>query len=212
MVLTQFVQNIGVLGIFSKARELGRQSRTVSIPISQVLFPYTAASETDKAVQRTNAICRTYFVFLALIMLLAIPLVKPVIILLYGTYFLPSARLFLLLVPGMIAWPVGNFLTIHVAAAGNPKRVFFWSLIPLAWALIVTSLLIPGYQSMGAAIGTSIILIFLTLIRFLMYRSETGASFRDVFIIRGSDLVYIRGVIGKLLPGGRTGSTGRSRD
>lgn len=204
MVLTQFVQTIGAVGIFSKARELGRQSRTISIPISQVLFPYTAASEPDKAIKRTNAICRTYLVFLCLMMAVAIPLIKPVIRLLYGAEFLPAATLFYYLVPGMIVWPLGNFMTIHVAAAGRPKQVFFWNLIPLTMTVTMTLILIPKYQLTGAAAATSGILIFLTLIRFLMYRHETGASFRDVFIIRRSDLSYARQIFMRSLPDNRS--------
>ncbi|MHC4531279.1 MAG: oligosaccharide flippase family protein, partial [Planctomycetota bacterium] len=79
ILLKSFSANNAPVGIYSKARNLGRQFRMVALPISQVLFPYTAASKEDYATKRTNILCRNSLVLMVLAAATMALLIKPII-------------------------------------------------------------------------------------------------------------------------------------
>jgi O-antigen/teichoic acid export membrane protein len=176
-----------VVGLFTTARTVGRQTRMVVTPVSQVLFPFTAASEQEEATGRTNALCRNFLLLMGLGVLIVVPFVEYLIVLLYGEEFRASARIFYALAPGIVLWPLGHFLGVHVAAAGKPRVVFFASLVALVVAATTCAVLIPRYGAFGSAMSASVIYAAQTGLRFVVYAWATGARLSEVFLPRRSD-------------------------
>ena len=190
MLLKSFSANNVPVGLFSRARGLGQQSRIVALPVSNVLFPYTAASEEKKATNRTNILCRNLLVVVVVCIGLMALFIKPIILVLYGEAFLPAAKIFYALASGFCLWPLGHFLAVHVAAFGRSRAAFFTSLCTVPVAAVTCWLLIPRYGAVGAGLSVSIIYTVWTLLRLVVYVRITGASFSEILFPRRSDLAY----------------------
>lgn len=181
--------NISV-GLFSKARGLGRQSRIVALPVAQVLFPYTAASKEQLAIKRTNTLSRNYILVMIPIALIMVLCIKPVVYFLYGSSFMPAVKIFYAIAPGICLWPFGHFLGVHVAASGKPKIVFFSSCVVLVAAIVICWFLIPAYGAFGAGLSVSVICLVQTLVRVWVYKKVTGTGFKELLLFQKQDLEH----------------------
>jgi O-antigen/teichoic acid export membrane protein len=187
-----------LIGFFATARALARQSRLIAQPISQVLFPYTASSEKQHATDRTNALCRAYLPLMLIGVGLVTLWIKPVIKLLYGEAFLPAVPVFYAIAPGIIVWPVTQFLDIHIAASGRPKFAFLTSLVILPLVAGYCMFFIPRYGYVGAGIATSSIYMTNFIARLVVYRYVTGSPVKDVIILKVSDFKAYKKISGLL--------------
>ncbi|NVM20295.1 MAG: oligosaccharide flippase family protein [Desulfobacterales bacterium] len=190
ILLKTFSANNVAVGLFTKARGLGRQSRIVAEPVAQVLFPFTAASEKELATKRTNILCRNSLMIMALVVSLMALFIKPIIVFLYGEEFLPSADIFYVLVPGIAFWPLGRFLGTHVVGSGKSKVMLFMSLITLAVTIPVCWYLIPRYGAIGAGLSVSAIYMVRVLLGLLVYKRIIGTPISEVLVPRRTDWVY----------------------
>lgn len=188
MLLKTFKLPDADIGLFRNARGLGQQSKIVAVPVSQVLFPYTAAAEQSDATRRTNLLCRNSIWLMALTTVVTLPIIRPLVVLMYGSEFVESARIYYAMMIGTIVWPAGNFLAIHVAAGGKPRVVFLASLAIVATAFGACWVLIPRYGVMGAGIAFSVINVVQTGIRMAVYCRETRSSYSEVLLLGRSDL------------------------
>ena len=181
-----------VVGLFNRARGLARYPQMVVTPLSNVLFSYTAASESERAVQRTNLLCRGSLPLLALGLFAVSFVIGPIIELLYGADFLAAVPIFYACAPGILVFPIAVALGTHMAASGSPREVFtgnVWVLllgtaiaIPLVW-------LEPG---VGAGLGLSALYLTLFFVRLYQYARLSGVSWRDVLVLRRRDLARLR--------------------
>ena len=201
ILLKNFSANNAAVGLFSKARGLGRKSRVVTVPVSQVLFPFTAASEEEEATRRTNVLCRNSLLVMALGVGLVALCVKPLIRILYGEPFLPAAKIFYALAPGVFLWPLGRFLGTHVAASGRPRWVFVASLGALAASTVSSWLLIPDYGAVGAGLSVSVIYAVQSVLRLVVYMRSTGAAFSEIVLPRRGDWVHYQHILKTLSSG-----------
>ena len=179
-----------LVGFFSKARSVGRQSRLVVEPFTQMLFPFTASSTEEKATRRTNILCRNSLIIMTLVISLLMIFIKPIIVLLYGAEFLPSAEIFIALAPGVIIFPFGHFLEIHVAASGRPRDIFFASASTLIVSIGICFLLIPRYGSVGAGLSVSLIYIFRALFRLIAYIRMTRSPVKQIIFPTFQDFAF----------------------
>ncbi|MCK4859443.1 MAG: hypothetical protein KAS87_02675 [Candidatus Omnitrophica bacterium] len=193
--LKNFSLNAIPVGYYSKAIGLGEQSQIVSDSISKVLFPFTAASVGDKAKNRTDFICRNSIILMFFIVLLMMFFAKPLINILYGEAFLPAVNIFYMFAPSIIFWPCSQFLSIHVAASGNPKGVFLVGLCTLFLTVIVCIIFVGNMGAIGAGLSVGITSIFSMSLRLILYMKSTGASFSDVLLPKRDDWSYYREVL-----------------
>ena len=185
-VLKYFYSNQDV-AFFSMGRNLARRPRMAIKPFSQTLFPFTAASEEDVAIRRTNILCRNTIVMtLGLMGFMAIA-AKPLIIFLYGHEFLPAVSLFYYVMPIIVLYPISQFVSIHIAAVGNPKLIFMTSVIGFVFSAVLSMLLVPLWGPAGAVISVTGIYGVLAWSRVWAYVKMTEAHWSDVLVIKKSD-------------------------
>ena len=183
------------VGLFARARGLGRQSRLVAFPVSRVLFPYTAASQKAEATNRTNVLCRNcLFLMLPAVGLVAL-FIKPLILLLYGEEFMPAAKIFYAIAPGIVLWPLGHFLAVHVAASGKPKAVFYANAVTAVTTAAICYFLIPRYGALGAGLSTSAIYLIRLLLQLAVYARVTGSGFSKVILPCRADWKYYKHIL-----------------
>ncbi|MEZ4599296.1 MAG: oligosaccharide flippase family protein [Syntrophotaleaceae bacterium] len=179
-----------LVGFFSKARSVGRQSRLVVEPFTQMLFPFTAASTEERATRRTNILCRNSLIIMTLVIITLMIFIKPIIVLLYGEEFIPSAKIYIALAPGVIIFPFGHFLEIHVAASGKPRDIFIASVSTLIVSVGICFLLIPRYGSVGAGLSVSLIYMFRALFRLIAYVRMTKSPVKQIIFPSLQDFAF----------------------
>jgi O-antigen/teichoic acid export membrane protein len=186
------------VGLFLRARGIGRHTNIIIQPVSQMLFPFTATSQETVAVRRTNILCRNFMLVAAAIIGLVTIFIKPMIVILYGEEFLPATGVFYAIAPSFIFWPVGRFIGIHIAASGKPKQVFILGLITLLFGAPISYFLISEYGMVGAGLSMSIINVISIFLQLLLYIKLTGTHFSEVIFPRFSDTTYYKQALDSL--------------
>ncbi|MBX3728776.1 MAG: lipopolysaccharide biosynthesis protein [Candidatus Sumerlaeia bacterium] len=192
ILVKSLTMNDALVGFYSRARALGRQTRLMTMPVTSVLFPFTAASEESVAVRRTNILCRNMLLVTTIGVSCSCLVAEPVIVLLYGSEFRPSVPVFYALAPGVILWPFGRFLATHLLASGEPKRVFFASIPTLLIGGTSCWVLTTRFGILGAGWGASIMFAIDAFVRLLQYRARFGVKFRDAMVITREDIERYR--------------------
>jgi len=192
MVLQFFAGDRYAIGIFAKGHDFSRQSRVVALPISQILFPFTAAAEESLAARRTCIVCRNYTLLMAIGVVLIAVLIKPIILFLYGAEFLPAALVFYVIAPGMVLWPLSNFLAVHVAAVGHPRIIALIGFVTMAVIFVTCVAVIPQHLALGAGISLSVAFALQGILRTAIFVRHTGIRYRDVLLPHKSDYVYYK--------------------
>jgi O-antigen/teichoic acid export membrane protein len=171
---------------------LGRQSRVVALPISKVLFPYTAASEERESVYRTNVLCRNSLVVMAALVTVSTLLIKPIILILYGEDFLPGVQVFYGLAAGVIVWPCSNFLAVHISAMGKSKVVSILGLVTLLLAVMICYPVIRQWGAVGAGWSITAIYAVQMILRLVCYSRLAKTKIRQVILVQRNDAKYYR--------------------
>lgn len=192
VLLKKYTASNVLVGLFSRARNLGRQSRNIVEPVAGVLFPFTAASREEDAVRRTNILCRNSLLIMAATMGFMVIFIKPIILVLYGSEFLPAVPIFQALAAGVVIYPFGHFLEVHVSASGRPRDIFLASLSTLATGVVIAWALIPRFGVIGAGWSVSLIYLVRALFRYVAYVRLTGTSLAEVMLPRRQDLTYYK--------------------
>ncbi len=193
-----------LVGVFALGRNLKNRFRILPESFSKVLFPYSAASEDAGAARRTNILCRNFVVIGAAMGGLFALIIEPFIVIVYGESFLPTVPVFYTLIPVIILWPISQFLTVHIAALGAPRAVFFYRLSVLPGCALCSYLLIPTYGAVGTGLSMSATYLMLAGVCIYAYRSATGSSVAEILIPQKSDLVFYRKIASKIPLGRRS--------
>jgi len=186
------------VGLFLRARGIGRHTNILIQPVSQMLFPFTATSQETVAVRRTNILCRNFMLIAAAVTGLVTLFIEPMIVFLYGEKFLPATNVFYAIAPSFIFWPVGRFIGIHIAASGKPKHVFLLGLITLLFGAPISYILISEYGMVGAGLSMSIINLISIFLQLQLYIKLTGTHFSEVIFPRFSDTTYYKQALDSL--------------
>jgi O-antigen/teichoic acid export membrane protein len=195
LLLKSLSGNAASVGLMSRAQGLARQPRVIALPIGQVLFPFTAASDDDAATQRTNVLCRNSLLVVSLFVAALTLFIRPLLQLLYGEEFLPATEIFYALALGAAVWPTSHFLAIHIAASGAPKHAFVASSIASVAAIALCATLIPAYGAIGAGISATAIYVIRVAVLLVIYHRLTAASPFEVLLPQRSDLIYYRRIL-----------------
>lgn len=151
------VYNSSTLGFFTKAKRTEEYASTfISSILDQVSYPVLSESQNDK--ERLIDILRKFIGTSAFVtfplMLLLILLAKPIFILLYSERWLPSVPYFQVFCFAGVAICLQSINYYAVAAIGNSKQLFRWTIIKRVAGLvfIVCGMYIWGIN--GILIGT----------------------------------------------------------
>ncbi len=175
-------------GLFSVAQQISELLIIIPSVVGAILFPRVASGNskdlTPKVLRTMNA------VFLPLFLLLAL-LAEPIITLLFGTEFLPSAVALRIILPGAFLLGLEVIIAGDIAGRGYPWSVALIWIPVFIFNSIGYVLLVPAYGINGAALATTISYSFVFVYMAFYLRKMTGFSFYELFIPRMADLKAI---------------------
>lgn len=173
------------VGIYSVAVSLAAMLLYVPAAIKSVLMPYIA-SLSDREI--TARLSRLLLMVMSAMALILIPLVWMAVIPLYGKEFSFSRSLFLILFPGSMFWGVFLLLASDIEGRGLPWQVSVVSMITALLTVGLSAMLIPIWNSTGAAIVSSITQGISMILAIRLYKRIVGVSFEELLFPKMVDV------------------------
>ena len=168
------------LGLYSVAAQISDVIAIVPQSIALVLFPRLVRESGDRWTATRRAALTTG-ALLVVVCGIAAVIGGPVIRLLYGASYGPSANVLRIMLPGVVCLGVANIISQYLGAEGNPRILLaVWG---GAAALVVTLslVLIPKHAGAGAAAALSITYALVLVAIFVVaqrYRQGAGEAMR----------------------------------
>ena len=181
-----FLTTVSV-GYYSIAVGIAEQLWMLPETIATVLFPRISSIKDTEANNLTPRIARhTFFIIFILSLILAM-LTVPMIKILFGLDFLPSAVPLLILLPGIVALGGAKTLTADMAGRGKPQFGTYSSFVSLAVNIPLNLWLIPRWGISGAAFASSIAYIVATLVVIAAFCKIAKKSWFEILLIKKND-------------------------
>jgi O-antigen/teichoic acid export membrane protein len=184
------------VGIYSVAVSLSSMLLYLPAAIRNVLVPYIA-NFSDKEI--TARLSRLLVAATGMVCVIIIPLVWVAVIPIYGKEFSFSRPLFLMLIPGSMFWGVFLLLASDVEGRGYPWRVSTISVITAVATAVLGMILIPLWNSVGAAIVSSIAQGISMILAVRLYKRMIGVNAAKLLIPTVEDVRGFVGVINHLI-------------
>jgi len=198
MFLIMYFLNATALGIYTIAVAVAEKLWLLPDILSSVLFLHISNFK-DKDL--TAFLSRIVFFIMALISIIIILIGKYLIVLVYGDAFVKSFYPLLFLLPGIIFLSIGKLIASDVMGRGYSHVTLISSSIAAITNLILNLILIPRYGLSGAALSSAFSYSLHTLYMINQYLHITKNSWKDVFLLKKSDVVYLLNAIKMFLAG-----------
>ena len=179
------------MAFLSQAQGVGLLLDNVVKPISTLLFPRVSSSTQNEAVEVS---CKAFRISTILMfaggLVLAI-VAEPLIVLLYGQDFQPTASVIRYLIPGLVIVGVCGTLTNYFSGIGQASIIPKIQALPLIIQLLLAWVFLQWWGLIGAAVAISIGLVLYGLILMLMFKKLSGASY-TLLKPNLADVIYIK--------------------
>ncbi len=145
------ILTVEALGFYAVAAGIAENLRLIPMTFGQVLFPYAANKEKK---ERRAFICACVrLTFWAMIMLGAILIIlgNRIIMILFGSEFLPTVLPFQVLVAGIVILSIGNMLGYEFNAIGRPELILYSNFICGVFNILLNLVVLPKFGLIGAA-------------------------------------------------------------
>jgi O-antigen/teichoic acid export membrane protein len=213
-ILTQFTYRFDMFLVLSMLglREQGLYSISVllaeklsHIPqsVNVVLFPQVSSLSTEDANALTPRVTRNSL-FVVLVAGGVLYLVsRPLLLLFYGTQFLPSLQAFRILIPGIVTLSVAKILSSDLS--GRDRRLYHTVATAIAFTINVLLCLawIPRMGIAGAAWASTVAYTVQSVAMLAFFTRLSGCGLSETVLIRREDLSLYAGLLRKLVGGGR---------
>ncbi len=178
---------LGAAGIYSVATLLAEAVWYVPSAVGLVLAPRVAAAAEGEDDAATEAICRgTVLVSVAGAVIIAV-LAPLLVLLLFGSAFLPAVVPLWVLLPGVVALGLDKPIASYQLGRGRPQISLYVAMLATPITVAAYVLLIPAYGIVGAAAGSTISYIATTAIEIVYLHRVSPLRLRNLVIPRRSD-------------------------
>ncbi|MDO5851218.1 MAG: oligosaccharide flippase family protein [Methanobacteriaceae archaeon] len=168
------------VGYYTAADPISRIPLIISLSVSTILLPAVAEAHTlhnEKLLQRYILDCIRYSIIVVLPLCVGISIfAMPLLVLLFGTSYIPSSGVLSILVIGMAFYTVFMIACSILQGIGLPRLPMYILVSGTIVNLLLNVLLVQFFGIIGAAIGTSIATLFLMIIIVLLLIKVTGVK------------------------------------
>lgn len=180
--------SIAQIGFYSVAVSMAEKIFIIPGVFSTVLFPKISSVSSGEANLVTPKIVRHTFAIVLLISIMLAFLAKPIILIFFGSAFLPSIIPFIALLPGIVAFSIGGVIAADLSGRGKPEWAIFTSIACVITNVALNFYLVPKFGILGAAISSSIAYWIDTLIILIVFVKISGRKVSDILFLKKSDL------------------------
>jgi O-antigen/teichoic acid export membrane protein len=168
----------------------------VALPtlVGNVLHPKLARASDAGAARMTAATCRaTLFLALALCAAVAL-LARPLVQVLYGSEYLPSAALVVALLPVAVARSGLRILSRYLLVANRVRALALGSALALFSHAALLVALVPSFGTLGAACATSLGYAAQLALVAAAVRRAASLPLRELLVVERADLARLAGL------------------
>jgi|GEM_PF-5294227 O-antigen/teichoic acid export membrane protein len=166
----EYHRSIEQLGYYALAASLVEIIISLVLPATSVLSPYLTNANTEKREALLGRFSRITIAMMSVIIIIALPLINPMLPFLYGTEFTGAVLPLQILCVGGLLLIVGNIFYMVNIATNNLGPNFFAILASLIVTLVLDFLLVSKYGIIGAswvsvvAYGTSTLILMISVL------------------------------------------------
>ena len=146
-------------------------NRMVPVAISTVLFPLVSKTvDATESGLLTARLFRITFFILSISSLGLAAMIKPVVLLLYGSEYFPLITPFIIMLPGVVLTQSSSVITSWFSGIGRPDLLIKIAIFPLLIQIVGACILIPEFGINGASASfllSSLLLFLFTIICFV---------------------------------------------
>lgn len=198
MIMLGRLQNDTSLGIYSVGVNVCELLKEIPLSLGLVLFSRStnwSIHDVKNSIEKTTLLARISFTILFGGAFLLAALSSWAIPFLYGNEFYNSTLVIYWLLPGMVILGVFLILNLFVAGQGKPQYSLYAFLPSLLLNVILNYFLIPQYDYLGAAVGSTISYTFATFLYIWIVSKAYPISIKDLFIVKWKDVEYLLGAV-----------------
>lgn len=143
------------LGFYSIAMQIGDVLILLPQAVGMILFPHLVRDSSERWARTRRAALWVAAIMTVLCAVTAL-VCGPVIHLLYGAEYDPSARVLQIMLPSIFSLAVAGILSQYLAAIGLPRPLVAVWAVGVVFVLLLSVALIPDHGAAGAAAALSI--------------------------------------------------------
>ncbi|MFH1359469.1 MAG: flippase [Candidatus Omnitrophota bacterium] len=187
MFLVALFLNPSAVGYYSIAVAFAEGLWMIPRALATALFPRISALSNAKTNGPTAQISRHNFFVIGVLSLLCALFVRPMIGLLFGDLFLPSAQPLLILLPGVAIFGGARVLASDLFGRGRPEFASFAAFLSLVINVALNLYLIPRWGISGAAFASTMAYSAAAALIFVAYKKISKESWKNILFIKKSD-------------------------
>ncbi len=205
MFLVLSMLGLRAQGLYSISVILAEKLSHIPQSINVVLFPQVSSLSTEEANALTPRVTRNslFVVFVAGVVLYLVS--RPLLLLFYGTEFLPALTAFQILIPGIVTLSVAKILSSDLS--GRDRRIYHTVATAIAFTVNVSLCFawIPRFGIAGAAWASTVAYTLQSVLMLVCFTRLSGCGLAETVLIRREDLALYGGLVRKLLRRGGGG-------
>jgi len=200
LLLVNSYRGSAAAGNFSIAAAFGETIALLPTVVALNLFPRIARGD---ELSDTGRVFRSLTLVYGVFCVAIIPLIDPLIRLLYGSAFSSAVGFSYWLLPGVFSYGMVSILSYHFAGRGFPLKALMVWLVGLVVDLgIAFPTLARGHSADFASIAVSIAYVVVLVLHIQMYAAEAGG--RAALVPSPRETVNLIGEVGRsFVSGGR---------
>ncbi len=198
-VVDQFVGTAN-LGLYAVAVGMGQLFFNIPDPLSRVVQPYLYASNSEEMMRRFQVVARLNFTLVAGLCAFTALIAPWLLPLLFGQEFTGSVTALRWLLPGIVFCSAYKLLAVVLTQRGLLRFNLYGAIIAAVTTVVLDLLLIPRIGINGAAIASTIAYLAILTVTCLVLRFRLKIPVADLFLMRPSDIGFLRTLFLKPAP------------
>lgn len=182
------------VAFFTLSQQLGQLLNKVPEALGTFLFPrLSKQQDADTAVQLAALSFRVSVVMLVPAAVIAMLLIRPAVLLLYGPSYEPLLEPFYILLPGIAMAASALSLSVYFQSIGRADLVTKIAIVPLLLQVTFGFWLVPRFEIIGAAVALLAALSATAAAQVYVFIRLSKASLRRDLLVRGEDVKVVTG-------------------
>ncbi len=195
MLLVAFFMSATFVGYYSISITMAEALWNLSGAVGTVVFARTPGMKTEEANLSTPRICRNTLFLTFIASLLLFVLSRYIILVLFGSAFLPALKPMWILLPGVVVFSVARVLSSEITGRGKPIVGTILAGTSLVVNIPLSILLIPRMGISGASLASTIAYGVSTVVVLAYFLRISKNSWVDTLLLKREDLKIYRSAL-----------------
>jgi O-antigen/teichoic acid export membrane protein len=195
MFIIALYMTTAAVGYFSISTSMAEMLLLLPGAIGTVILVRTPSLTAKEANISTPLICRTTLFITAILAIIFFVIAKPMIVIFFGTAYLPAVSPLYILLPGIVLATCYRVLSNEMMGRGKPIVNTIIAGISLIATISLNILLVPKMGINGAALASTLAYAIGSLVTILLFVNISGINFIDVIIVKKDDFkLYLKSI------------------